>query len=279
MSFCDERYVFASAGIVAGTLTATLAWAITRRRIRSLRLAVLAAKKEGERAVLVAERDLKSAKKYGNSNLLKDILVSVDNLDRCVLHSSSSGSSSSSNNNNSSNNSNSSSGSNSNSSSSTSTAQIMQGLQLTQKELLKVLSAHGVNLIPVEQGSAFNPELMEAMMQQQLPQPPPLPLPPGDCVDGTAGCMDTTDANADSNSGVSSSSSASSSSSSAADAAAKAAKTARIISALDAAYESADAAAADSNTAKAGTVSQVLVKGYTFHDRVLRPAKVAVYVE
>lgn len=83
--------------------------------------------------------------KYGHQNLVKDLLATVDNLERAVVHveGNKDGDFQS----------------------------LLQGVELVQRELLGVLSKHGVERIEAE-GQPFDPAVHEAMAQVPRPDLP-----------------------------------------------------------------------------------------------------------
>lgn len=83
--------------------------------------------------------------KYGHQNLVKDLLATVDNLERAVVHveGNKDGDFQS----------------------------LLQGVELVQRELLGVLSKHGVERIDAE-GQLFDPAVHEAMAQVPSPEHP-----------------------------------------------------------------------------------------------------------
>ncbi|HAO19413.1 MAG: nucleotide exchange factor GrpE [Desulfobacteraceae bacterium IS3] len=89
-------------------------------------------------------REMDSFRKFANESILKDLLPVVDNLERAI--------------------------------SSSAAAQgadqcITEGVDLTLKEILRVLARYGVN--PVEaQGKPFDPGIHEAVMQQESEEVP-----------------------------------------------------------------------------------------------------------
>lgn len=84
------------------------------------------------------EKDRAENLKYANEQLLRDLLPFIDNLERAVDHASAE--------------------------SNTNPGALVQGVELTLKELIRVLEKHGLK--PVEAvGAHFDPNLHEAMMQ------------------------------------------------------------------------------------------------------------------
>jgi len=83
-------------------------------------------------------RDREEAHQYGHQNLVKDLLSSVDNLERAIDHARKGGDGS--------------------------TEGLLEGVELVLRELHSALSKHGVTLIEA-QGQLFDPALHEAMAQ------------------------------------------------------------------------------------------------------------------
>jgi len=83
-------------------------------------------------------REKQEALSYGHENVVKDLLVVVDNLDRAIEHASAS--------------------------SGADFEGMLQGVELVRRELLAVLARHGVSAIEVE-GEAFDPNIHEALAQ------------------------------------------------------------------------------------------------------------------
>lgn len=85
-----------------------------------------------------ALKERTEANQYGHQNLVKDLLSTVDNLDRAIAHARKSGGGD--------------------------LESLLQGVELVQRELLAVLTKHGVVRIEAE-GQPFDPALHEAMAQ------------------------------------------------------------------------------------------------------------------
>lgn len=83
--------------------------------------------------------------KYGAQNLVKDLLATVDNLERAVVHVEGN--------------------------KDADFQSLLQGVELVQRELLGVLSKHGVEKIEAE-GQLFDPAVHEAMTQVPSPDHP-----------------------------------------------------------------------------------------------------------
>jgi molecular chaperone GrpE len=87
-----------------------------------------------------AHKDRQDVILYGHENLVKDLLSTVDNLDRAIEHA--------------------------HQSDGGDLASLLQGVELVQRELYAVLAQHEVHVINAE-GSQFDPSLHEAMAQVQ----------------------------------------------------------------------------------------------------------------
>lgn len=86
-----------------------------------------------------AMRDRQEAHKFGHENLVKDLLGTVDNLERAIDHARSSGGGD--------------------------FEAMLQGVELVRRELLGALSKHGVTAVEAD-GEPFDPEFHEAMAQE-----------------------------------------------------------------------------------------------------------------
>jgi molecular chaperone GrpE len=93
-----------------------------------------------------ALKERQEAFQYGHENLVKDLLGTVDNLDRAIEHASHSGGGD--------------------------FESMLQGVELVRRELLAALAKHGVEEIEA-QGKPFDPTVHEAMAQQEDDSVPP----------------------------------------------------------------------------------------------------------
>ncbi len=84
-------------------------------------------------------RDRQEAHKFGHENLVKDLLATVDNLERAIDHARSSGGGD--------------------------FEAMLQGVELVRREFLGALAKHGVTAIEAD-GERFDPEFHEAMAQE-----------------------------------------------------------------------------------------------------------------
>ena len=157
----DERAVIAAAALVTGVLVgAAGATARNTSRLTALRRHVAVAQKEVDSTRVIAMKDVEAAKQFGAARIFKDLLPTCDNLDRALTAAATSAS-----------------GSGSLSGSASVSAAVSRegdacslhsGIELTRKELLKVLAVHGVKPIPIAVGDKFSPDLCEAMMTKPL---------------------------------------------------------------------------------------------------------------
>jgi molecular chaperone GrpE len=90
-------------------------------------------------------RERQDALRYGHENLVKDLLGTVDNLDRAIDHAMQSGSKD--------------------------FESMLQGVELVRRELLAALSHHSV--APVDAEGEFDPNVHEAMAQLEVSGKPP----------------------------------------------------------------------------------------------------------
>jgi molecular chaperone GrpE len=93
-----------------------------------------------------AHKDRQDVIQYGHENLVKDLLSTVDNLDRAIEHA--------------------------HQNDGGDLGSLLQGVELVQRELYAVLAQHEVHVINAE-GSEFDPSLHEAMAQVQDDSAPP----------------------------------------------------------------------------------------------------------
>lgn len=94
-----------------------------------------------------ALREREESYHFGHQNLVKDLLPSVDNLERAIEHAGQSGSGSGD------------------------LAALLQGVELVLREIRAVLAKHGVTEIEAE-GQPFDPAVHEAMAQVEHPTAP-----------------------------------------------------------------------------------------------------------
>ena len=83
-------------------------------------------------------RDVEAERKYACENLVKDLLVALDNLDRALSAAKAAGDE----------------------------GPLAAGVSATAKQFLEVLARHGVTRIEVGPGTVFDPNLHQAVMQQ-----------------------------------------------------------------------------------------------------------------
>ncbi len=90
-----------------------------------------------------AERDRREAENYGGSKLARDLLPVYDNMNRAIQAISDEHRETS--------------------------AAVIEGIELTMRELLNVFQKHGVTLLKPEIGDRFDPQQHEAMFEAPVP--------------------------------------------------------------------------------------------------------------
>ncbi len=104
---------------------------------------LLRALAENENIRKRADRDRREAEAYGGSRLARDLLPVYDNLHRALesvdKHSKETASA------------------------------LLEGVELTQRELLNIFEKHGITRISPEKGEAFDPQLHQAMFEAPVP--------------------------------------------------------------------------------------------------------------
>lgn len=98
---------------------------------------------ESENVRKRADRDRREAEKYGGSRIVRDLLPVYDNLRRAL-------------------------NSAADAAGDADTA-LLEGVELTLRELIKVLNKHGVTVIAPEIGEQFDPQNHEAMFEAPVP--------------------------------------------------------------------------------------------------------------
>ncbi|MGB1034694.1 MAG: nucleotide exchange factor GrpE [Primorskyibacter sp.] len=98
---------------------------------------------DAENARKRADKDRKEAENYGGSRLARDMLPVYDNMKRAVAAAQEEENAAS--------------------------AALMDGLELTMRELLNVFRKHGIDVIAPEVGDRFDPKVHEAMFEAPLP--------------------------------------------------------------------------------------------------------------
>ena len=117
-----------------------LALEVERDELRDKFMRALA---DAENARKRSERDRREAEQYGGSKLARDLLPVFDNMKRAVAavpEDAREGN-----------------------------AALIEGVELTMRELLSVYNKHGIHLISPEVGDKFDPQLHEAMFEAPLP--------------------------------------------------------------------------------------------------------------
>lgn len=98
---------------------------------------------DAENARKRSDRDRREAENYGGSKLARDMLPVYDNMKRAVE--AASGAANESN------------------------SALIEGIQLTMRELLNVFSKHGITRICPEKGDHFDPKMHQAMFEAPVP--------------------------------------------------------------------------------------------------------------
>lgn len=98
---------------------------------------------ESENVRKRADRDRREAEKFGGSRIVRDLLPVYDNLRR-ALNSAADATGEADN-------------------------ALLEGVELTLRELLKVMDKHGVTLVAPQVGDAFDPNTHEAMFEAPVP--------------------------------------------------------------------------------------------------------------
>ncbi len=98
---------------------------------------------EAENARKRADKDRREAQQYGGSRLARDLLPVYDNLQRALNAAREDGE--------------------------TASAALVEGIELTLRELLHVFDKHGVTRISPEVGDRFDPQQHEAMFEAPVP--------------------------------------------------------------------------------------------------------------
>lgn len=98
---------------------------------------------EAENARKRSERDRREAEQYGGSKLARDMLPVYDNLNRALEAVSDE--------------------------QREAAAALIEGVELTMRELLNVFSKHGITLVKPEIGDKFDPQIHQAMFEAPVP--------------------------------------------------------------------------------------------------------------
>ncbi|MEX0337679.1 MAG: nucleotide exchange factor GrpE [Arenibacterium sp.] len=99
---------------------------------------------DAENARKRSEKDRREAEQYGGSKLARDMLSVYDNMKRAVDAATDEQKEIS--------------------------AALIEGVELTMRELLNVFSKHGITVIAPEVGDRFDPQLHQAMFEAPLPE-------------------------------------------------------------------------------------------------------------
>jgi molecular chaperone GrpE len=114
-----------------------------RAETADLRDRLLRTLAESENVRKRAERDRREAEKFGGSRIVRDLLPVYDNLRRALNSAMDAAGEAD--------------------------GALLEGVELTLRELLKVMDKHGVTLIAPEVGDAFDPNTHEAMFEAPVP--------------------------------------------------------------------------------------------------------------
>jgi molecular chaperone GrpE len=98
---------------------------------------------DAENARKRSDKDRREAEQYGGSKLARDMLPVYDNMKRALDVATEDGS--------------------------TASPALIEGIQLTMRELVNVFSKHGINVIAPEVGDRFDPQIHQAMFEAPLP--------------------------------------------------------------------------------------------------------------
>ena len=98
---------------------------------------------DAENARKRSDKDRREAERYGGSRIARDLLPVYDNLQRALASKSEETSDES--------------------------AALLEGVELTLRELVKVFKKHGVEPITPKEGDVFEPEIHEAMFEAPVP--------------------------------------------------------------------------------------------------------------
>ena len=97
---------------------------------------------EAENARKRAAKDRQDSEKFGGKRIARDLLAVYDNLQRALDNAPEGGEA---------------------------VTAFVEGVELTQKELMAVFARHGVTVVVPEVGDAFDPDLHEAMFEAPVP--------------------------------------------------------------------------------------------------------------
>lgn len=114
-----------------------------RRERDELKDKFMRALADAENARKRSERDRREAENYGGSKLARDLLPVYDNLRRALEAATDENKQSA--------------------------AALIEGVELTLRELLNVFSKHGITPIVPEEGEKFDPQLHQAMFEAPVP--------------------------------------------------------------------------------------------------------------
>ncbi len=98
---------------------------------------------DAENARKRADKDRRDAEQYGGSRLARDLLPVHDNLNRALTHAAAEGDAT--------------------------TSALVEGVELTLRELENVFAKHGITVIKPALGEKFDPQVHEAMFEAPVP--------------------------------------------------------------------------------------------------------------
>lgn len=99
---------------------------------------------DAENARKRGERDRREAEQYGGSKLARDMLPVYDNMKRALEAA--------------------------NEDTRAQAAGLIEGVELTMRELLQIFSKHGIRIVAPEVGEEFDPQYHQAMFEAPLPE-------------------------------------------------------------------------------------------------------------
>ena len=114
-----------------------------RAEIAELKDRLLRALAEAENIRKRADRDRRDAEQYGITRFARDLLSVHDNFERAMKHA--------------------------DDESRAAAGPLLEGIELTQRELLSALGKHGIRKISPERGERFDPKLHQAMFEAPVP--------------------------------------------------------------------------------------------------------------
>ena len=113
-----------------------------RAELEEMRNRFMRALADAENARKRGEKDRREAEKFGGSKLSRDMLPVYDNLKRALEAAGEQN---------------------------TAGAALVEGVELTMRELLNIFDRHGITLLSPKVGDAFNPDFHQAMFEAPMP--------------------------------------------------------------------------------------------------------------